>query len=137
MNRSKDNHTLTKAEMEIMNIIWDFNKDGVTVRDVLEKSVEPKPAYTTVATFMKILTQKKFLNASKRAGDGKTLFFSPTISRDEYRSRVMDEVKDNFFGGSFSSLVSFFVREKGLSSDELHELQAIINSNSSFLIPHS
>ena len=130
MNRSKNNHRLTRAEMEIMNIIWELNKDGVTVRDVLEKYPEPKPAYTTVATFMKILTQKTFLNTSKRVGDGITLFFTPTVSRDEYRSRVMDEVKDNFFSGSFSSLVSFFVKEKRLSQQEIQELLTIISTNS-------
>lgn len=130
MNRNKDNRTLTKAEMEIMNILWDLNTEGATVRDVLTRYQEPQPAYTTIATFMKILTQKNFLSAAKRAGDGKTLFFTPTISRDEYRSRVMDEVKDNFFGGSFSSLVSFFVKEKGLSQQEIQELLDIISTNS-------
>ena len=130
MNRNKDNHKLTKAEMEIMNILWDINNDGTTVRDILAKYHDPKPAYTTIATFLKILTQKKFVIASKRKGDGKTLFFSPTVSRNEYRNRVMDEVKDNYFGGSFSSLVSFFVRERGLSSEELQELISIITPKS-------
>ena len=61
MNRNKDQRTLTKAEMEIMNIIWSSSMEELSVRDVLEAYQEPKPAYTTVATFMKILTQKGIL----------------------------------------------------------------------------
>ena len=70
MNRNKDQRTLTKAEMEIMNIIWSSSMEELSVRDVLEAYQEPKPAYTTVATFMKILTQKGFLEPQKREGGG-------------------------------------------------------------------
>jgi len=126
MNRNKDQRTLTKAEMEIMNIIWSSSMEELSVRDVLEAYQEPKPAYTTVATFMKILTQKGFLEPQKRVGGGKTLFFAPLITQDEYRDRVMSEVKDNFFGGSVKSLVSYFMKEEKLSSKEMDELMELI-----------
>ncbi len=126
MNRNKDQRTLTKAEMEIMNIIWSSSMEELSVRDVLEAYQEPKPAYTTVATFMKILTQKGFLEPQKRVGGGKTLFFAPLITQDEYRDRVMSEVKDNFFGGSVKSLVSYFMKEEKLSSQEMDELMELI-----------
>lgn len=128
MNRNKDQRTLTKAEMEIMNIIWSSSKEELSVRDVLEAYQEPKPAYTTVATFMKILTQKGFLEPQKREGGGKTLFFAPLITQDEYRDRVMSEVKDNFFGGSVKSLVSYFMKEERLSSQEMDELMELIKN---------
>ena len=126
MNRNKDQRTLTKAEMEIMNIIWSSSMEELSVRDVLEAYQEPKPAYTTVATFMKILTQKGFLEPQKREGGGKALFIAPLITQDEYRDRVMSEVKDNFFGGSVKSLVSYFMKEEKLSSQEMDELMELI-----------
>lgn len=128
MNRNKDQRTLTKAEMEIMNCLWDNDDKPMTVREIQERYADPKPAYTTVATFMKILTQKHFVEAKKREGGGKTFFFRPLISRDEYRSRVMKDVKESFFGGSISSLVSFFVNEEKLSEKEKDELMKIMDS---------
>ena len=109
MKKTKDDITLTKAEMEIMNYLWELGENGGSVRDVLAQYPEPVPAYTTTATFLKILTEKGFVRSEKRENEGKTLFFVPTISRDAYRSRVMNEVKNNYFGGSFHSLVSFFI----------------------------
>lgn len=128
MNRNKDQRTLTKAEMEIMNCLWDNDDKPMTVREIQERYADPKPAYTTVATFMKILTQKMFVEAKKREGGGKTFFFRPLISRDEYRSRVMKDVKESFFGGSISSLVSFFVNKEKLSEKEKDELMKIMDS---------
>lgn len=124
--RRKENRTLTKAEMEIMNFLWDMNEGG-TVRDVLQCYDEPQPAYTTTATFLKILTQKGFVKAEKREKEGKTFFFRPLISRDEYRRQVVEEVKDSFFGGSVKSLVSFFVQEEKMSESDLKELLEMVN----------
>ena len=128
MNRAKDNKTLTRAEMEIMNYLWDLKAGGGTVRDVLACYDEPQPAYTTTATFLKILTQKGFVAAEKRAGDGKTFFFRPLISKDDYRKHVVKDVKDSFFGGSIKSFVSFFVKEEKISEEELRELLEMVNA---------
>lgn len=124
--RRKENRTLTKAEMEIMNFLWDMDEGG-TVRDILQCYDEPQPAYTTTATFLKILTQKGFVKAEKREKEGKTFFFRPLISRDEYRRQVVEEVKDSFFGGSVKSLVSFFVQEEKMSESDLKELLEMVN----------
>ncbi len=126
MNRNKDQRTLTKAEMEIMNILWDGNQKEMSVRDIQERFNEPKPAYTTIATFMKILTQKEFVAGRKHDGNGKVLFFRPLISREVYRRRVMQEVKNSFFGGSLKSLVSYFVKEEKLSEQDIDELMAMM-----------
>lgn len=128
MRRAKENKTLTRAEMEIMNHLWNMDAGGGTVRDVLECYDNPVPAYTTTATFLKILHRKGYVSAEKRNGDGKTFFFRPTISRDDYRKLVIDDVKDNFFGGSIKSFVSFFVKEEKISEDELKELLEMVNS---------
>jgi len=126
MAKEKDTQTLTKAEMEIMNYLWDMENGG-TVRDVLACYPEPLPAYTTTATFLKILTDKGFVKAEKRENEGKTLFFVPLVSREEYTRSKMREVKKDFFGGSFRSMINFFAKEENISDDELKEILETIN----------
>lgn len=128
MKQDKNSYTLTRVEMEIMNRLWAM-KHPASVRELLEKFDDPKPAYTTVGTYMKILTQKGFVKPEKHEEDGKTYFFRPLITHENYRRRVMTEVKDTFFGGSVSDLVSFFVREEEIDSKEIEELLALIASN--------
>ena len=111
--------TLTKSEMQVMNILWDLDR-GACVNDILAKYPDPKPAYTTIATFLKILTQKGFVEHKK--GTGKLLIYSPLITREKYRRQVMEEVKDDFFGNSFKSMFSFFVREEHLTAEDIQEL---------------
>ena len=111
--------TLTKSEMQVMNILWDIDR-GACVNDILAQYPDPKPAYTTIATFLKILTQKGFVEHKK--GSGKLLIYSPLITREKYRSQIMEEVKDDFFGNSFKSMFSFFVREEHLTAEEIKEL---------------
>ena len=89
---------LTKSEMQVMNILWDMGR-GACVNDILEHYPEPKPAYTTIATFLNILTQNGFVEHKK--GTGKLLIYSPLVTKEKYRRRVMEEVKDDFFGNSF------------------------------------
>ena len=111
--------TLTKSEMQVMNILWDLDR-GACVNDILAQYPDPKPAYTTIATFLKILTQKGFVEHKK--GSGKLLIYSPLITREKYRRQVMEEVKDDFFGNSFKSMFSFFVREEHLTAEDIQEL---------------
>ena len=117
----KDNksYTLAKAEIQIMNILWEMPEGGC-VHDIIEHYDEPKPAYTTIATFMKILQNKKFVEYRKAGG--KTHIYYPLMTKEEYTRRVMNEVKDNFFGGSSSSLLKFFVREEKLTEEDIEEL---------------
>lgn len=124
MGKNKDNQTLTRVEMEIMTHLWEMKKPA-SVRELLETYGDPKPAYTTIGTYMKILTQKGFVVPEKHEDDGKTYFFRPLISQEEYRRRVMSEVKDTFFGGSVSSLVRYFVKEEKIDDAELQELIAM------------
>ena len=111
--------TLTKSEMQVMNILWDLDR-GACINDILAQYPDPKPAYTTIATFLKILTQKGFVEHKK--GSGKLLIYSPLITRKKYRSQIMEEVKDDFFGNSFKSMFSFFVREEHLTAEDIQEL---------------
>ena len=121
--KSMKSYTLTKAEIQIMNILWE-SPEGACVRDIIAQYADPKPAYTTIATFMKILLNKKFV--AYRKDTGKTHIYYPLMTKEEYTRKVMNEVKDNFFGGSKSSLLTFFVREEKLTEAEIEELIDII-----------
>lgn len=115
--------TLTKCEMQVMNILWDMQR-GACVNDILAQYPEPKPAYTTIATFLKILTQKGFVEYKK--GAGKLLIYSPLMTKERYRRMVMDDVKQTFFGGSVKSLVSFFAEEDELTQEDIYEILTIL-----------
>lgn len=128
MKRNQEDRQLTRAEMEVMSILWDCGKD-MTTHEIIEQYPEPKPAYSTIATFLKILLNKGFIGSKKLEGGGKTLVFSPLMTRDEYTNRVMKEVKSSFFGNSLKSMLSFFVKQEEVSEEDLKEIMEMINSN--------
>lgn len=118
---------LSKTEYDIMSIIWDFNQ-SVSVRDIYEQLPEPKPAYTTLATEMRTLYEKGFVDYFKKDGKGKTHYYIAQIGRAEYIRKAMHDVKKTFFGGSLRSMLCFFIHEEQLSEEELtdflHELES-------------
>ena len=120
--------TLTKGEMQVMNVLWSIGR-GACVNDILERYDEPRPAYTTIATFLKILMQKGFVEAKK--GTGKVLMYSPLMTKERYRRQVMDEVTDSLFDGSAKSLLDYFVSEEMLTADEVAELLDMIKQRAS------
>ena len=123
----KEINTLTKAEMEIMNTLWDA-AEPMSTHAIIERYPEPKPAYSTVATFMKILTNKEFVSFRKKEEGDKTFYFYPLITRVEYTRKFMNQVKSTFFGGSVKSLISFFAKEEKLSDEEIKEIFSFIKS---------
>ena len=124
-NMKRKDNTLTKVEFEVMNILWDI-QNGACAWDILDRCEEPKPAYTTIATYLKVLYEKGYLDFHKVDGQGKTHRYVPLVSRAEYTRRTMQEVKKNFFGGSVKSMLRYFVSEEKLSPDEVKELLALI-----------
>lgn len=104
---------LTKAELEIMRILWD--RGGGFVNDVLAELSEPKPAYNTVSTIIRILEKKGFV--AHRAY-GKSYEYYPTVDRDTYTHGFMSSVLDMFFGGSTERLVSFLASRRSISVKE-------------------
>lgn len=115
--------TLTRSEMQVMNVMWEIAQD-CCIHEIIARYPEPKPAYTTISTFLKILFNKGFVNYRKSSG--KTHAYYPLISREEYTNHVMKDVKDSFFGGSGSSMVKFFVEKEKMSESEVKELLEII-----------
>ncbi|BCS84682.1 MULTISPECIES: BlaI/MecI/CopY family transcriptional regulator [Prevotella] len=120
-------NTLTKAEFDVMSTLWDINHSA-TVHDILEHFAEPKPAYTTVATYMKLLLEKGYVDYFKVKGEGKTKIYQAKVTRAEYTRQAMAGVKKDFFGGSLRSLLNFFVKEENLSDEEIADLLSTINN---------
>lgn len=120
-------NTLTKAEFDVMSTLWDINHSA-TVHDILEHFAEPKPAYTTVATYMKLLLEKGYVDYFKVKGEGKTKIYQAKVTRAEYTRQAMAGVKKDFFGGSLRSLLNFFVKEENLSDEEIADLLGTINN---------
>ena len=123
--KRKEN-TLTKAEFQLMSILWDINHSACAW-DILEHYEEPKPAYTTIATYLKVLYEKGYLDFHTVDGQGKTHRYVPLVTRAEYTRRTMQEVKRNFFGGSVKHMLSYFVKEENLSPEEVKELLEIVD----------
>ena len=120
----KDNKSLTKAELHLMNILWDKGKATVQqIQDLLEN---PKPAYTTTLTVMQILTKKGIVDFERV---GKAYVYKPVLSRDEYIGGFMNDACDNVFGGSMRSFFSFFAKSEKISRDELEEILKEMNKD--------
>jgi BlaI family transcriptional regulator, penicillinase repressor len=115
---------LTKVELQLMNILWD--KKAAFVNDVLEKLPEPKPAYNTISTFMRILVNKGFVGYK---AFGKSHQYFPLISRETYMDYFLAGVKNSFFSGSFQSMISFFAKKEKLSKKEMEDILAMLNEN--------
>ena len=117
MENEKRNQSLTKAELHLMNILWDKGK--ATVQQIHDVLAEPKPAYTTTLTVMQILTKKGVVDFEK---NGKANVYRPLLTRDEYIGGFMNDACDNVFGGSMRSFFSFFAKSEKISRDELAEI---------------
>ena len=111
---------LTKAEEQIMQILWNL-KEAV-VKEVVVGFKEQKPAYTTVATVLKVLTKKGFVDHRKI---GNTYLFSPAISKKEYTKFQFSSLLKNYFNGSLPKMATFFAKENNLSISELEEMLTI------------
>jgi BlaI family penicillinase repressor len=108
---------LTKVEEEIMLILWDLKE--AFVKDIIEQMPEPKPHYNTVSTMIKILQEKGFVDYKAY---GKTYHYFPIIEKESYFKKSVKPMLKNYFNGSAKQLVSFFVKEKNISIDELEKL---------------
>jgi predicted transcriptional regulator len=113
---------LTKAEEQIMQILWKVGKGFV--KDILIHLPEPKPAYNTVSTIVRILERKGFVSY---IAYGKTHEYYPIVSKVEYTKNFMGSFMKSYFSDSFKEMVSFFAKEKNMSVSELEEILKFIN----------
>ena len=112
---------LTKAEEQIMQILWKLEKGFV--KDILEHLPKPKPAYNTVSTIVRILEKKGFVS---HTAYGKTHEYYPVLSKEEYTRKFLKRFVENYFSDSFKEMVSFFAKEKDMSISELEDTMRMI-----------
>lgn len=114
---------LTKAEEEVMQILWDLKR--AFVKDIIAKMPKPKPAYNTVSTIVRILQDKGMVEHHTL---GKSHRYFPLITKEEYSKHKMEKLMSGYFDGSFNKMVSFFMNRKKMNVNELDELLKIIES---------
>jgi len=112
---------LTRAEEQVMQVLWKIKKGFV--KDILEHFEEPRPAYNTVSTIVRILQDKGFVN---HKAYGRTHEYYPVVSKDDYSKTHLSTFVDNYFSNSFGKMVSFFAREKKISVKEMEEIMKIM-----------
>lgn len=120
MKMNKKPTELTRAELEVMQIIWKLG--NAFLGEIVEEYPEPKPAYTTVSTVILTLRKKGFI-AYKTIG--KSNRYYPVISKEEYRSKFMRRVMQNFFNDSPGQVLSFFAESGNLSIEQYEELKRV------------
>ncbi len=108
---------LTKAEAQLMHILWDL--EGAFVKDILDRLPDPKPAYNTVSTIVRILEKKGFVGHEAL---GKTHRYFPLIPKDRYTKVFLRSFVKNYFSDSYKELVTFFARDRNMSLAELEDI---------------
>jgi predicted transcriptional regulator len=108
---------LTKAEEEIMQVLWEL--EAAFVKDIIAKLPKPKPAYNTVSTVVRVLEQKGFVGHEPL---GKSHKYHPLITKDSYTRSFMKGFVKRYFSGSYRQMVSFFTKADQLSVNELEQL---------------
>ena len=113
----KDLKELTKAEDQVMQILWKIQKGFV--KDIIEEMPNPKPAYNTVSTIVRILESKGFVD---HKAYGKTHEYFPQITKEKYTKFYLNNLIKGYFNGSFQNLVSFFAKENKMDAHDIEKL---------------
>lgn len=114
---------LTKAEEQIMQVLWKMEK--AFVKEIIEQLPEPKPAYNTVSTIIRILEKKDFVG---HEAFGKSFRYHPLITKKAYSKFYLKNFVGNYFSNSYQQMVSFFTKEEQLSLKEMEEMKALLDS---------
>jgi BlaI family transcriptional regulator, penicillinase repressor len=115
---------LAKREEQIMKVFWDLNK--AFIRDVIPHLPDPKPHYNSVATMVKILEEKGFLD---HEAVGNVYCYFPIVSREDYQKHAMKDIVNQYFDNSYPRMLAFFAKEQNLSEEELSEILKLIKPN--------
>ena len=114
---------LSKAEQELMNVLWGLEK--ARMRDLLESYSDPRPAATTIATLLKRMQDKGYISYTT---DGRAREYFPLVSKSDYFGLHIKHLIHDFFNNSAGQFASFFTREADLDVEQLKELRTIIDS---------
>lgn len=114
---------LTKAEEQVMQILWKIEKGFV--KDIIDSMPKPKPAYNTVSTIVRILEKKGFVGHNAY---GKTHEYYPLVSKKDYSGKFLKGFVKNYFGNSYRQMVSHFAREENLSIEEMESIIKLLSN---------
>ena len=114
---------LAKREEQIMQVFWEVEK--AFIRDIIPLLPEPKPHYNSVATMVKILEEKGFLNHETV---GNMFSYFPIISKEDYQKFALKDVVSQYFDNSYPRMLAFFAKEQNLSEDEFAEIIKLVKS---------
>lgn len=114
---------LTRAEEEVMQHLWHLTE--ASVKEVIALFPEPKPAYNTVSTIVRILETKAFVNHKQQ---GKGYIYFPLVSKEMYSKQSAHKLVEGYFQGSFKSMVSYFTKNNDISVNDLEAILKDINS---------
>lgn len=115
---------LTKAEEEIMQVLWQL--EHAFIKDIVDALPEPKPHYNTASTIVKILEDKGFAD---HESFGKSNRYFPLVKKEDYSKRSMTQFVKGYFEGSFTNMLSFFAKEKDISIEELEGILKQLKKN--------
>jgi BlaI family penicillinase repressor len=115
--KAQVNTQLTKAEEQIMQVLWSLGEG--TVHDIIVQLSDPKPARTTVATVLTILENKGFASRSTK---GRVNLYTPLVSKEGYSKAQLSGLLKNYFNNSFATMASFFAKENNFTIEELDSL---------------
>ncbi|GAB5398853.1 MAG: BlaI/MecI/CopY family transcriptional regulator [Aureisphaera sp.] len=113
---------LSNAEEQLMQILW--KQKRAFMKDLIESYPEPRPATTTIATLLKRMQDKNFVDY-KQFGRSREYF--PLVKKKDYFSRHVNGLIKNFFNDSASQFASFFTETTDLSKEELEDLRSLID----------
>lgn len=108
---------LTRAEEQIMHVLWFLGR--AYVKDIIERLPEPKPAYNTVSTIVRILEKKGFVG---HEAFGKTHLYRPLVAKEDYTQAFLRGFVRDYFDNSYQDLVSFFAKDRDMSLTELEDI---------------
>jgi len=113
------NKQLTKAEEQIMQVLWQL--ELANVKSIIEQMPKPKPAYNTVSTIIRILETKGFVNHEQH---GKGYKYYPIVKKETYSNQSLNKLVNGYFNGSFKSMVSFFVQKNDV---DIQDIESLLN----------
>ena len=114
---------LTKAEEQVMQYLWKLEK--AFLKDIVEQFPEPRPAYTTISTVIRVLVKKGYIGYNSYS---KVHEYFPKVSKNDYFKRHFKGVVSNFFNDSVSNFASFFTEEGDLSLSELEKIKKLVDN---------
>ena len=117
---------LAKREEQIMQVFWKLEK--AFIKEIIPHLPNPKPHYNSVATMVKILEEKGFLDHDSV---GNVYRYFPTISREDYQKHAMKDIVSQYFDNSYPRMLAFFAKEQNLTEDELQEILHMIKTDKS------